>query len=594
MISRFTAILVFVLCFSSKAQYQQEKNPFIDSLKSSLKKATTDEEKVKLLGQLANLYFSVDRGLSDKYSNDQQQIAELGRDRKLMVSALLWNAQRFHNMSGSQENINTALSISKKARDLAAESNLKDMEAWGNLSLALGFRNNGKYEEALNYNNLALPMAIDSHNDSLLVYAYNSIGHTYLGKKEKMLALRNYLLALNLAEASDRYTLMRECYFNMSSFYSSLEEWEKSKDYTYKIIPLTFRFKQDIDRMKVYNGLGRIYSGNKQYEMALSFYEKSIALADTLNFPLMKVNSYISMMEMYLKQNKMDEALEFINSKKEFKNFMQKADFDFFINQAYGIAYTEMGKFDSGYYFMKKAEVGFETKSNVNNRFWFYTNMADHFKKREDYQSALTYSLKAKSISDNLGDLELKKEVAQNLDSVYQKLGDFKNAYLYNRQNQQYTDSLEKLSAEKEVLLMEVDDESKRREREALAAAENKRIRHNIQYMGITAAIAGIFIVLVLLGVFSVSQSTIKILGFFAFIFLFEFIILLADNQIHHWTHGEPWKILAIKIGLISILLPLHHFLEEKVIHYLTSKKMMELNKAGIFSGLSHKKSEEI
>jgi uncharacterized membrane protein len=112
--------------------------------------------------------------------------------------------------------------------------------------------------------------------------------------------------------------------------------------------------------------------------------------------------------------------------------------------------------------------------------------------------------------------------------------------------------------------------------------------------MGITTAIAAIFILLVMLGVFSVSQSTIKILGFFAFIFLFEFIILLADNQIHNWTHGEPWKILAIKIGLIPILLPLHHFLEEKVIHYLTSKKMLELNKVGILSASSKKKAGEV
>src|SRR5204862_8324769 len=120
---------------------------------------------------------------------------------------------------------------------------------------------------------------------------------------------------------------------------------------------------------------------------------------------------------------------------------------------------------------------------------------------------------------------------------------------------------------------------NRQKELEATLAEQATITRHNIQYMGITAAIAGVFIVLVMFGIFSVSPSTIRILGFFAFIFLFEFIILLADNQIHHWTHGEPWKILAIKIGLISVLLPFHHFLEEKVIHYLTSKKMLEINK---------------
>ncbi|MEI2748753.1 MAG: hypothetical protein V9E88_08355 [Ferruginibacter sp.] len=78
---------------------------------------------------------------------------------------------------------------------------------------------------------------------------------------------------------------------------------------------------------------------------------------------------------------------------------------------------------------------------------------------------------------------------------------------------------------------------------------------------------------------FKISKGTIKTIGFFAFIFLFEFIILLADNQIHHWTHGEPWKIILIKIGLIAILLPLHHWLEEKVIHHLTNKDLLSNSK---------------
>lgn len=47
--------------------------------------------------------------------------------------------------------------------------------------------------------------------------------------------------------------------------------------------------------------------------------------------------------------------------------------------------------------------------------------------------------------------------------------------------------------------------------------------------------------------------------------------------MIHDLTHGEPWKVLAIKIGLIAILSPLHHKLEEKVIHYLTTKELVRI-----------------
>ena len=70
---------------------------------------------------------------------------------------------------------------------------------------------------------------------------------------------------------------------------------------------------------------------------------------------------------------------------------------------------------------------------------------------------------------------------------------------------------------------------------------------------------------------FKVSAGTIKMIGFFAFLMFFEFIFLIFKKNIYSITEGEPWKDLLFMIGLAAILLPLHHWLEHKVIHYLTS-----------------------
>jgi hypothetical protein len=60
-------------------------------------------------------------------------------------------------------------------------------------------------------------------------------------------------------------------------------------------------------------------------------------------------------------------------------------------------------------------------------------------------------------------------------------------------------------------------------------------------------------------------------IGFFAFLMFFEFIFLIFKKNIYAFTHGEPWMDLLFMIGLAAILLPLHHWLEHKVLHYLTS-----------------------
>jgi membrane-bound ClpP family serine protease len=94
--------------------------------------------------------------------------------------------------------------------------------------------------------------------------------------------------------------------------------------------------------------------------------------------------------------------------------------------------------------------------------------------------------------------------------------------------------------------------------------------------MGLTVGLVVLFIILVMLGWFVVPAGVIRALGFLSFIFLFEFIILLADKNIQRWTHEEPWKVLVIKIALAAILVPLHHWLEHKVIHYLSHRKRVK------------------
>jgi hypothetical protein len=162
-----------------------------------------------------------------------------------------------------------------------------------------------------------------------------------------------------------------------------------------------------------------------------------------------------------------------------------------------------------------------------------------------------------------------------NLDSVSYLLGNYKLSQQYLSQYNLYRDSIESLGKQKDLLSIEIQNANKRAEQQKKDDEEKRRTRNNIEYLGITAVITTVFIILVGLGVFKISPAIIRAMGFFAFIFLFEFIVLLLDDQIQLITHGEPWKVLAVKIFIISLLLPLHHWLEKKMTHYLTFKAHM-------------------
>jgi tetratricopeptide (TPR) repeat protein len=586
----FLLMACIVPCCVSNAQSSQLE----DSLQRQLSKAVRIEDRMRWMSELSNFYLGLHNDKSDALGAQIIEMADSSRDRELMVKAYLYNADRCLSFTILKQYIGRGIGYSSKALEIARSNNLVDYQAWAYSYLARASRSNGEADKALNYNNLAVSLAANTNNDSLKVSVYLSLGNTYLLKDEKLLAFRNYLQALNIAEENKKYTLLQNCYSRLSGFYRSLDEFEKAKDYEFRKEQLQRANNKPYDLLETYVSIGNLYVQSNQYEQAKKYYEKSIALADTLHFELYKLNGYTQIVNMYLTGKEYRKGLDYFNAHPELKEYLIKAGLDYFLDHSYASMYTLTSSLDSAGFYFARAEPSFEAKSNPLSRFYFYTNYALYYKMRKDYDRGIGYWLKAKKVADQIGSLDIMQSVATNLDSLYQLKGDFKNAHFYNSQYTLFKDSLQKLSKEKDLLSLEIDNENRRKEREALRLQAETNRRHNIQYMGIVVAIAAIFVLLVMAGVFSVSKNTIKVLGFFAFIFLFEFIILLADNQIHHWTHGEPWKVLAIKIGLIALLLPLHHWLEKKVIHYLTSQELLRMKGRGILEKWFGKKDADL
>jgi tetratricopeptide (TPR) repeat protein len=583
----FLLLATYVCTFAQSSLYE-------DSLQKELSHARNIPDRLLWLNKLAVYYIGINNKASDDYAMQMMNLADSSRNREWMVKAWLYNADRYYDFSHSKENVSKGIESSQKALEIAKNNNLNEWTTWAYIYMARGAVKNRELDKALNYSNLALSMASGINKDSLQVYVFNALGDTYLEKNEKLLAFRNYLQALDRAEQKEKYELLQVCYFRMQKFYSSLEDYEKAKDFEFKKEALQLQYHRPYDLMNTYNEIGLLYQLSTQYDQALQYYEKSAGLANSLRFKIGTINSYEKILNLYLGSGQYQKGLEYFKTHKEFTDFLSNAGLGYVIDQAYGIMYLVMNRLDSAGYYLKKAEPYFLEKANKSNLFDLFTQMGLYYRKTNDYDKAIAYYLKASDLGEQTTDLNMLEVAADSLDVLYKLKGDYKNAYKYNSLSYQYKDSLRTLAKEKDMQLLEIDNENRQKEREAKLHEEEVRRSHNIQYMGITVAIACIFILLVGLGVFKVSKSTIEALGFFAFIFLFEFIILIADNTIHELTHGEPWKVLAIKIGLIAILLPLHHKLEERVIHYLTTQELLHLKGKRILGKWRKKKDADL
>lgn len=567
--------LVFLLLslYTAKAQKDTTSQHFPDSLKNNLSLARTDAEKIHCMMRLATYYIGIDNDQSKKYADQAVAVAELSRDRKLISLTWIECGNRLMNMAHLEDNMTQAMDCYQRAEKTARTSDLDEELGYSYIGMARVARGKGDYGQALNYNNLALSIASASNSDSLKVQAYSSIGNTYRSRNEKLLAFRNYLDALNVAELSNRNDLVKIVNEALIDFYVSIEEYDKAVDYAMKTIAIDRERNDRYSLLGDYNNAGRLFTLKKQMDLALTMYEKTIALADSLKFSVYSLNIYLSIANMYFNNNEVRKGVTYLNDHPQLLAFLRHAGMGFFLDVGYGSIYTELEKYDSALYFFKRAEPEIEAKANPFGKYDFYRQFGDFYKEKKDYKTAIAYYLKAWNIGQQTRDISELELCAKNLDTLYDRTGDFKTAYSYNIAYNQYKDSIQSLAREADVLKLEVDSDNRRRERLAKEEEERTQRRHNIQYMGFTVGIAALFVVLVMLGFFMVSPRTIRALGFFSFIFLFEFIILLADKQIHEWTHGEPWKILLIKIFLAAVLLPLHHWLEHRVIHYLSTRR---------------------
>lgn len=374
---------------------------------------------------------------------------------------------------------------------------------------------------------------------------------------------------LSIAEKIGDDQIAIGTYWQMFWFYNNLKHYPKAKECALNILETGKRKKWKLWIEGGYHLLTHYYTNVAEFETAKYYYKETNKLRKKNNSP---VSEDDDLLDIYNNAKDYLKVLRLLQKddikKKYFKKSFNTGPYDYYGQLAN--CYTKLAVKDSALYSLQKMKAAIG-KDKIND--WlYYSLVGNYYKLLNNSDSTAVYYAKADSGSGFTNNIESRIERYANLDTLFSRQGNYQKTYHYKELWMQYKDSAAALSKEGDLVVLEIENENQRLEAETRAS-------HNIQYMGITAGLASIFILLALLGVFSSSTTIIKGLGFFAFIFFFEFLILLFDNAIHSITHGEPWKILSIKIVLIAMLLPLHHYVEHKVVNHLLQQKKMRFLK---------------
>lgn len=565
--AKLPAILL-LLCFHfSNAQYFSKEKQLIDRVAA----AKNEKASLKSLGELAEFYYLF-RAEKKGDSVLQKQIfnAELSNDKNLMLDALFGDAiENIPNWS-SAITFDKAIDFVDRGINYARNIDRPDYEAIGYLRKAAIFRKRAEYDKALQQSLIAISSFANLKNDSLKSAIFLETGDIFLAKREAVSAYKNYNNAFDLAYQNKDVKLQSDCYHHFANLYHSLGDEKKTKESLLKSLELNTTWNNKPGILEDYRDLARFTDEPEYIDRLLTEAKKINSTRYLLAGKILRF-AYLMVVK-----NDSKTALQYLYSNEDLNQYyLNTGTYNYYWNL--GNVYNYSNRPDSAIYYYTLAEPGLQKGFEASVQKSMYKEMGHCYTQLKNYNNAIACYEKALAISEKQKDYANASTITGKLSGLYANTNDYKQAFVYNEKNNFYKDTVQQMNAQREVVLLEVDRETKKHEEDMAEREAAARRTRNLQYTGIAIAIASVFAFMILLGMFPVSRLTIKMLSFFAFICLFEFIVLLIDTWLHKLAHGEPMKIWLAKIVLIGVLVPVQHFLEHGVVHFLASQRLLRM-----------------
>ena len=299
---RVLIALLALIAFSSHAQ-----NNKADSLKRLLRSEIADTTRVKLLGNLAYLYFNT--------SPD------------------------------------TSLILTQQGLALARQIGFVKGEAYCLYCLGSIFWVTGDYPKSLEYHLQALKKYESIHNQSGIGLAYLNIGIVYGTMGDQQMAIIYYKKSKTLAESMQDPTRMNYVLLDLGDTYENINQLDSARIYTNQAYEMAIRLNIAEIRYTALNNLGNIYSRMQQGEIAMGYYHQSLPMEIELKDFIVLCETTLGMATLFKNSGQADSSLYYARLSFATANAggftKQKLNASIFLSTCF----KDLNRIDSAYYY---------------------------------------------------------------------------------------------------------------------------------------------------------------------------------------------------------------------------------------------------
>lgn len=440
MILRSFFILIFIffsfLCFS----HNTEK--IIDSLLNELKSAATDTGKINILNNLSyNLFHNREYERALKYAKKGFDLAGKANYPK-GKAAYYYNIAVYNNIIG---NYDKAIKLHLKSAGIDENIGYKKGIAGNYSAVGIIFEKLGKYDDALEYQLKCLKIRNEIKDKYGIAMTNNNIGIIYDQISDYEKSIDHYYKSLKLFEElsvaeknSDpssgkdylRYGISM-CYNNIGIIYVKQKDFDMALDYYFKSLNISEELDDNLGLAINYGNIGDIYQELGEYEKALSYHFRSIKILIETDSKQGLALSYNSIGNVYKKQEDYNKALT---------------------------------------YFSKSLNIS-KPLGNKRELSHSYEGIGSIYYSITEYDKAADYLLKAFGISKEIGSPERISDVSEKLSLLFSEQNQHEKALKYYRLYTLHKNSIK----DKRITDIETRYESEKKENEIrLLDAERK------------------------------------------------------------------------------------------------------------------------
>lgn len=183
----------------------------------------------------------------------------------------------------NQGNYHKALEFFKRFYDI--KSFVKDTIGMANAlsNMAITQSNLGNFDEALSYHLRSIHLRKLAGDKIGLANSYANIGNLYQQKNKNQLALEAFLNSLALYKLTHNAYGQSAMYISIGNEYYKNNELEQAEKYADSGLVIAFNSKIIKHLQHAYELKYHINKKNENYENALDYFEKAVALKDSLN-----------------------------------------------------------------------------------------------------------------------------------------------------------------------------------------------------------------------------------------------------------------------------------------------------------------------